>query len=230
MTSTTTTKASGGTSRRLPGVYVPPERQKSLEELAAITAGAGNGVFIADVLSDIVAHEQAGLRLFRSAAGRSSVGALRDGYAHLAEDTKHHLEAVTGLVRDLGGDPAYVSPAARAVEAMGTAILEASFLLDGSLDAVTRELQLLDAAAAVETKDQANWAWLAALADELPEGEARDRLTEATQQVTDEIERDHPWASPTRARTALLLATHPDLARAATHPDEAVERLDGLLR
>ena len=77
------------------------------------------------------------------------------------------------LIADLGRDPGYVSPAARAPEKAGTALLESTFLLGGSVDLLTQELVMLDAVLLAEGKDHANWSCLAGMVEDRPAGDAR---------------------------------------------------------
>jgi hypothetical protein len=64
------------------------------------------------------------------------------------------------LIADLGRDPGYVSPAARAPEKAGTALLEST-------------LVMLDAVLLAEGKDHANWSCLAGMVEDRPAGDAR---------------------------------------------------------
>ncbi|HEX7095249.1 MAG TPA: hypothetical protein VF183_05165, partial [Acidimicrobiales bacterium] len=102
------------------------------------------------------------------------------------------------LIGALGGDPQYVSAAARAVEHMNAAVLQSTFLMTGSCDPMTRELAMLDAVALAEAKCHANWQFLAKLAVSLPEGTVRDVLEEAVDDVQAEEETHLDWAESMR--------------------------------
>jgi hypothetical protein len=43
--------------------------------------------------------------------------------AHFGDETTEHVETLEGLIAGLGGDPGYISPAARATEKAGISLL-----------------------------------------------------------------------------------------------------------
>ena len=115
-------------------------------------------------LSACLAHERCGMHLYRSVAGRTTdagpAGPLR---AVRGGDTQH-VAMLEELVSAAGGDPMYVSAAARATEKAGAGLVESTFLLDGSVDPVTAELAMLEAVMLAEAKDHGNWELLAQMA------------------------------------------------------------------
>ena len=135
-------------------------------------------------------------------AGRTRAPELRERYEEFGRETEHHVEVLEQLVADAGGNPNYVSPKARAVEAADAHILQTSFLLSGS-DPAVEEMAMLDAVFLAETIDQANWATLAELADVMPEQPARDALLAAIAEVEPEEEDHFRWARDARADLTL---------------------------
>ena len=133
------------------GIMPPTEREAFLD-------GTGlNGPFVADLLSDMTAHERGGAALYRSVGGRTNNPVLKQKYAHFGNQTVEHVEVLETLVSRLGGDPGYVSPAARVTEKSGIGLLESTFLLAGSVDLMTQELVMPDAVLLAEAKEHANW-------------------------------------------------------------------------
>src|SRR4029450_2469222 len=122
----------------------------------------------ADLLSDILVHERSGAALYRSVEQRTHNPVLEERYRHFGEETREHVAVLERLVTELGGDPGYVSPAARATEKAATALVESTFLLGGPVDLLTQEPVMLDAVLLAEAKDQANWSCLAGMAEDLP--------------------------------------------------------------
>jgi len=113
------------------GIMPPTEREAFLD-------GTGlNGPFVADLLSDMTAHERGGAALYRSVAGRTHNPVLKQRYTHFGNQTVEHVDVLETLVARLGGDPGYVSPAARATEKAGLMLVESTFLLGGSVDLMT---------------------------------------------------------------------------------------------
>ena len=216
----TPTAATGARTAPAEMTYVNPAHLMPHDELKGFLADTGlNGPFVADVLSDMLAHERCGAQLYRSVAGRTNNPMLKRQYEHFGEETTQHVGILETLIGNLGGDPQYVSPAARATTKAGTALLESTFLLNGSIDLMTQELVMLDVVLVAEAKDHANWACLAALADSVPDGDIRDAFTEAVQTVQPQEDEHFGWASETRCKMISAQAT----SRAAQVVGEAAE-------
>jgi rubrerythrin len=226
----TPTKSNGATTKASELVYVEPGRQVTDDDLAAMLPTAGVNVpFIADFLSAVLAHERCGRHLYRSVAGRTNNPVLRRAYEEFGEETERHATILEQLVMGLGGNPNYVSPAARAVEGTDSRLLESTYMLGGSLDVMTLEMAMLDAVLLAESADQANWATLARLADTLPDGDARNRLVEAVQQVAPEEDKHLDWARETKAKLVLLQADSRLLTQVGAKAEELVEAVRGWL-
>ena len=64
----------------------------------------------------MLAHERCGTHLYRSVAGRTNNPVLQAQYEEFGDETERHVEILEELVTAAGGNPNYVSPAARATE------------------------------------------------------------------------------------------------------------------
>jgi len=147
------TAAAGARSKPEDMTYVDPARTMRPDEDEAFLADTGlNGPFVADLLSDMLAHERCGAQLYRSVADRTNNPVLRERYKHFGDETVEHVESLEGLIAGLGGDPRYISPAARLTEKAGIGLLESTFLLAGSVDLMSQELVMLDAVLLAEAK------------------------------------------------------------------------------
>jgi ferritin-like metal-binding protein YciE len=216
----TPTAATGARTAPAEMTYVNPAHLLPPEEQEAFLAETDlNGPFVADLLSDMLAHERCGAQLYRSVAGRTNNPMLKRQYDHFGEETVQHVEVLETLIGQLGGDPHYVSPAARATTKAATGLLESTFLLSGSIDLMTQELVMLDAVLLAEAKDHANWGCLAALTENLPEGDLHDAFTGAVNQVLPQEDEHFGWASETRCKLISAQAT----SRAAQVVGEAAE-------
>jgi rubrerythrin len=226
MPTLTPTAASGARTSPAEMTYVNPDHLMPPEEQKAFLADDLNGPFVADLLSDMCAHERCGAQLYRSLAGRTNNPMLKKKYEHFGEETTTHVGILETLIERLGGDPMYVSPAARATTKAGTALLESTFLLTGSIDLMTQELVMLDAVLLAEAKDHANWGCLAALVEHLPDGEIRDAFTEAVETVQPQEDEHFGWASDTRCKMISAQAT----SRATQVVGEAAETVISRVR
>jgi rubrerythrin len=202
------TRATGGTAKPVGVLYIEPEIQ--VTDAGAGTALATSDIdaaFTADLLSASLAHERCGTHLYRSAAARTTVDELRERYEQFGTETLEHVRLLEELVTGAGGDPQYVSPAARATEKAAAALLESSYLLAGSVDGATAELAMLEAVMLAETKDHANWELLAQLAAHMTDTGLSDQFEAVTTRVLAQEEEHYRWASDTRARMLFALAT-----------------------
>ena len=140
---------------------------------------------------------------------------------------------LTGLIRDLGGDPDYVSPTARVAQAKSEALL-ASALVSGPLSTEELEASDLENVLLAETKDHADWELLGQLAEQLPNGKARTAIEAAVAEVEPQgraLEWDKTKLAASRLRASWTSPTHPErLDRCVIQPELKISRstrLDG---
>lgn len=221
MTKTIVTSRDGTTTQSSDVVYVVPEREQARSDLDAMFPDM-NGAFIADMLSAFLAHERAGRALYRTAAERTNNPMLKSRYQEFGEETEDHIRILEDTIRQLGGNPAYVSPPARATEGMDSKLLESTFLLSGSVDIMQQEMVLLDAVLSAEAIDHANWEALSDLTNELPEGQARDTLREAVGQVEPQEDEHLSWVRDMRCRMIIIQARSKAMAKAGAKAEEMV--------
>lgn len=215
----------GGSTKPLGMTFVSPGRARTNDDLDGFMAGSGlNGPFVADLTSDFLAHERCGLHLYRSVAGRTLNPVLRARYEQFGNETEEHILILEELISAAGGDSGYVSPSARATEKMGTAILQATFLLGGSVDVMTQELAMLDAVMLAEARDHANWSFLSKLAAEVPAGATRQALAAAAGQVEPQEDEHLSWAQETRSKMMLLQSKSKMMATAGAKAEELMAR------
>jgi ferritin-like metal-binding protein YciE len=197
----------GGRAKPAPMVAIDPERLMLDEDLAAMGSDAGlNGPFVADMLSDMLMHERCGFHLYRSVAGRSNNPMLKRKYEEFGAQTENHIDVLERLITELGGDPGYTSPISRATEKLDFGALEGSFMLSGSVDLMDQEMVMLNAVVLAETIDSANWETLAALAEVLADGEVKQALDRAVEQVLPQEIEHIDWPRQMRQQMVLLQA------------------------
>ena len=223
---TAPTAADGTSARPSPVVYVHPDRRTTLQDLEGFAEGM-NGPFVADMLSAFLMHERCGHALYRSVAARTHNPMLQRKYKHFGDETAEHVEILEDAISQLGGDPGYVSPAARAVRAMGDSTLQSTFLTSGGLDVMTAEMAMLDAVLVAETLDHANWEGVKAMADTAPSGPVSDVLREAYDRVGPEEDEHLEWARTMRLRMTKMQASSQAMATMGAKAEEMVETVKG---
>jgi rubrerythrin len=216
------TADTGGRTMPMSMVVCEPGRAVTGDMLIdAMPAADGLNVpFIAGTLSAFLAHERAGAALYRVAAEHSENPMLVDKYVEFGRETVEHIAIYQQLIADLGGDPHYVSPAARMTEQLGQKLLEGPVSLAGSVDLITLETAFLEAVGCAEHKCHDNWTLLAQLGEALPDETARAAVRTAVAAVVPQEENHVSWAIETYVELARTNAQHP----AASGVMGAVER------
>jgi rubrerythrin len=217
---TVVSKAIGGRALPVGLLYVDPAQVAPTSGAPGLADAGVDPVFVTDLLSACLAHERCGLHLYRSVAGRTLDSELRSRYEEFGAETLEHVTILEELVIGAGGDPMYVSPAARATEKAGAGLVESTFLLAESVDPLTRELAMLEAVMLAEAKDHGNWELLAQVAMQMLESDARSELEAAVDRVLVQEEEHYGWARETRTSMLLVLAT-------GSAVPSAVESADG---
>ena len=173
---------------------VSPEQEMPIEVLREFAAGAGvDGRAFADLLSAFVAHERDGVHLYRAAAERTTNEEWRRRYEEFGVERAGHVQVYEELIERLGGDPAYVSPAARMMTYCNSKLLE-SALISGSVTPELVELADLESVLTSETNCHRNWELLGDLIERMPEGQVRGALADAVEQVEDDADKHLAWA------------------------------------
>ena len=219
------TKETGGKARLMTAATVTaPECAMAPELLDAFVGGVGlNGRFVADLLSSFLVHEQTGLHLYRTVAGLTFDEALRTRYQEFGAETEEHIGIFEELIARLGGDPGYVSPAARLVEATGAKIAEAAVLLpDGALQE-DRELAMLEAVVLAETKCHSDWSFIQQLTEVLPDGSVKEAFRWAVDQVEDQEDEHIRWTRTAWTNQVMARATGGQLPVPGSESEQSSE-------
>ena len=152
-----------------------------------------NKQVLLDKLSEFLMVEQCGWQLYRVVESRATDKELKERYQEFGQETDRHRTILTSLIRDLGGDPDYVSPTARVAQAKSEALLQ-SALVSGPLSPEEREASDLENVVLAETKDHADWELLGQLAEQLPSGKARKAIEAAVAEVGPQEDEHLGWA------------------------------------
>jgi rubrerythrin len=203
----TPTKDSGAAAQPAEVRYVDPAARVTTAALEAIMPNESiNSVFVADLLSGMLAHERCGVHLYRSVAGRSNNPMLKGRYEEFCRETEHHVDVLERLVARVGGNPNYVSAQARAVEAMDSKLVDATYLGSGALDPMTAEMAMLDAVFLAETMCHTNWELLSKLSESIADDTTRSTFREAIDEVEEQEDQHLEWAKSTKARMIQMQA------------------------
>lgn len=194
-----------------------------------IDADGLNGQFIADLLSAFMAHERCGSELYRTVSSKTRNPALKARYEEFGRETQKHVEILTRLITECGGDPQYVSPMARCVESQDKSLLQATISANPP-DFMTEEMAMLDAVFVAESVDHANWEALSQLAEKLQGHGMGTALKRAVSEVEPEEDKHLRWASGTRAKMTMLQAGNSAVAAMGEKAEEMFAKLQDWMK
>jgi hypothetical protein len=189
-----------------------------------------NVAFIAGAVSAFLAHERAGVALYRVAAEHSEDPVLVEKYGEFGRETAEHIAIYERLITGLGGDPHYVSPASRMTEQLGQKLLEAPVSLAGSVDLSTLETAFLDAVVVAEHKCRDNWILLAQLGEILPDERGRQLVRDAVATVEPQEDAHIRWASETLLQLSVRNAIRPAASEGKGVIERAAHKVKDALR
>ncbi len=153
----------------------------------------------ADLLGQMLETEQVGLRVFETALRCVEDGQLRRQWEASLEETREHVDIVTGVIEHFDLDPDADSPARQVVRHIGEALLH---LMEMSLRngrSGTTQRIAAECIVHVETRDHLNWE---VLEEALRELGAEVSTGSSPRQPTGPRSSCHP--SPHRARRRRL--------------------------
>jgi len=159
-----------------------------------------------DKLSEFLMVEQGGLELYRVAASRAEIPELRQRYEEFGRQTARHREVLTRLIQQLGGDPNYVSPTARAAQVKAAKLVESALVVDG-LAPIEIQISDLENVLLAETKDHADWQLLSQLATQPIDDAVKQAVAAAVKEVEQEEDRHVEWARQTLGQLCLQMVT-----------------------
>jgi len=226
MPTLTVTRATGGRSMPAPMTYIDPNLPP-VEPPIGLTDSGLNVTFLMDTLSAMLAHERGGAALYRTVGLRSNNAMLQRQYKHFGEETIEHVAILEMLIAQAGGDPMYVSPAARATERAGNSLIETTFMCSGSIDLMTAELVMLEAVLLAEVKDHSNWSTLSQLVPKLP-ASLQTAFGDATQRVEQQEDEHLGWAKEMRSKMLSLQIESGTLQKVGMAAEEMMAKVKNL--
>lgn len=162
-----------------------------------------------DLLSEVLALERGGIQFYGLAKDRSNIPDVRATLERFLGETERHVDLLQTTIRELGGNPVYISPAADIQQQRIRAILD--------LNVAPRYQSVADIENILlkETKDLANWEFMRSIVPYIEDERAQNLIQKLVDEIEDE-ERDHEkWAKEAFNRVMLQFMTQPVEAREA---------------
>ncbi len=155
-----------------------------------------------DKLSEFLMVEQGGLQLYRVASGRARQADLKQRYQEFEQQTAHHREVLTRLIQQVGGDPNYVSPAARVAQVKATKLMDSALIASDAL-AEALEASDLENVLLAETKDHTDWELLKHFGQQADDPRVKQAVQEAVREVEQQEDEHVQWARETLRQMGL---------------------------
>jgi rubrerythrin len=144
-----------------------------------------------DVLSEFLAVEMGGQKLYEKALGLVSDSEVRTKFREFHRQTLKHQKVLTDVIHRLGGNPRAQSPTAKVATEKAQALLRS---MDASgLSKDQAELNAIENIVLAETKDHADWELMGKIARQATDDRLREILGAAASEVEQEEDEHLNW-------------------------------------
>ncbi|HEY4372873.1 MAG TPA: hypothetical protein VGN52_13175 [Burkholderiales bacterium] len=138
-----------------------------------------------ELLYQSLEHEIGGVKVYETALQCVVNGDLKEEWEKYLRQTRHHVEVMQSLCKQLGLDINTQTPGRAVVRQNGEALVRAMQAARQAGKPEAAQLVACECIVLAETKDHADWELIGQCAD-AAEGKERDALLQAYQQVEDE--------------------------------------------
>lgn len=157
--------------------------------------------WLRDFLSEMLAVEKGGVKLYERALSDLEHSELEDKLTEFLQQTHRHVELCTSMLEAAGGDPGYMSPGAKAADHKANGLITAE-VPPKMLDQNNIENLVL-----AETKDHWNWETLASIASKIGDTELKRMATKAVSEVRRQEKTHVDWNEKTLNKLAMEAAS-----------------------
>jgi hypothetical protein len=140
---------------------------------------------INELLYQALETEVGGVQVYEAAVQCAVNDELKGEWQEYLEQTRKHVQIVTGVFEKVGLDPNAETPGRQVVREKAGTLVKSMEMARSTGDPAAAQLVAAEAVVDAETKDHQNWELIGALAEEM-KGDMADALKEAHEQVEDE--------------------------------------------
>lgn len=141
---------------------------------------------VAELLMQSLAHEKGGVQVYENAVQCAINDDLKEEWQKYLEETRRHVEVLTGVCTRLGVDPNMESPGVKVVKHMGEALVKAMQMAKQGGKPEAAQIVACECVVIAETKDHLDWELIGKCAEKLLKGEAANILKEAYEEIEDQ--------------------------------------------
>lgn len=138
-----------------------------------------------DLLYQALETEKGGVQIYSTALRCAINEDLKEEWQKYLDQTKNHVQVVTGILKELGLDPNGETPGRKVVRYIGTSLVKAMELALRCADPNAAQIVAAECVTLAETKDHLNWELIGELSKKLDPEQAA-LLKPAYDQVEDE--------------------------------------------
>lgn len=149
---------------------------------------------VLDFMSQVWVAQRDTIELYQIAAENAESDDHARRLRQLMRQSEEHLETLETAIRDLGGNPVYLSPEARLQQRRGMDMFRLSAPDDLIVPAHFENLLT------AETKNLANWEFLRSITLAIEDPHARDALDAIADRIVDELREHLFWLEQTYGR------------------------------
>jgi rubrerythrin len=155
-----------------------------------------------DKLSEFLTVEKGGAKLYQAALQQVRNPDVVSKFREFYEQTLKHQDILTRVVRDLGGDPSYMSRGALLAQQKAEALLQTMTMTDG-ITPKQAEINAMENIILAETKDHADWELLGKIARRTTDSGLSGILKPAVDEVEPEEDEHLTWTKQQMATMAI---------------------------
>ena len=138
-----------------------------------------------DLLYQALETEKGGVQIYSTALRCAINKDLKKEWHKYLQQTKTHVQVVTGILKKLGLDPETETPGRKVVRYIGTSLVKAMEMALRSADPQAAQIVAAECVVLAETKDHLNWELIGELAKHAAPAESA-LLKPAYEQIEDE--------------------------------------------
>lgn len=181
-----------------PMTSIPDELRVADEALKDFAAGTGlNGPYLAQILVTALTHENMGVGLYRCLEANTANPMMQPQYAKRREESSMSVRLFADLIQTLGGNPFLVNPVARFTEILDGKMVETLWVAHGSTDASVLDAKALEVAMLASYDSVFNCDLLEDAGMAAKQGEGKDAIMGAAQQLRPVVESHLRWSRKT---------------------------------
>jgi rubrerythrin len=144
-----------------------------------------------EILSEFLAVEKGGQKLYQKALSLVSDAEVRAKFKEFHNQTVNHQKILTEIIAQLGGNPRAMSRTAKIATKKAQGLL--STMSRAGLSADEAELNAIENIVLAETKDHADWELIGKIARQTTDGRLREVLGAAARTVEDQEDQHLNW-------------------------------------